>query len=164
MLSSRAVDRVLGIQTDRLIALGLLTDSSPLDSWSPAAPDAAPGALPRPRRWTVSVIGDTAGEKKSVARRSTGLDYSSSFAAASVSSVAIWVTARQTGRAPSRNCLATSQTLSSKQHRCSEPRRSAGPKITMRWSGKAAGCTCTSVSAGTTHCDARRACCCSGSV
>jgi hypothetical protein len=33
--------------------------------------------LPRPRRWKVSVIGDTAGEKKSVARRSTGLDYSS---------------------------------------------------------------------------------------
>lgn len=34
-----------------------------LDSWSPAAPDAA--------------LGDAAGEKKSMARRSTGLDYSS---------------------------------------------------------------------------------------
>ena len=60
------------------------------------------------------------------------------------------VTARQTGRAPPRTCLATSQTLSSKQHRRSEPRRSAGPKITTRSSGKAAGCTCTSAPAATT--------------
>lgn len=48
--------------------------------WTPGVrppPDAAPGALPRPRKGKVSVIGDAAGEKKCVVRRSTGLDYSS---------------------------------------------------------------------------------------
>jgi hypothetical protein len=71
MLSSSAVDRVLGIglaTTARLIALGLLEFRPPR-----MRPQ---GVYHGPRRWKGSVIGDTAGEKKRVARRSTGLDYS----------------------------------------------------------------------------------------
>jgi hypothetical protein len=44
----------------------------------------------------------------------------------------------------------TSHTPSVKPHRCSGHRRTARPKITMRWSGRAAGCTCILVPAGTT--------------
>jgi hypothetical protein len=45
----------------------------------------------------------------------------------------------------------TSHTPSVKQHRCSGHRRTARPKITMRSSGKAAGCTCILVSDETTR-------------
>ena len=51
---------------------------------------------------------------------------------------------------------ATSHTPSLKQHRCSRHRRTARPKITTRWSGRASGCTCTSAPAGTTRREARR--------
>ncbi len=41
--------------------------SSPVDSWRPAAPDAAQGFTSAKKVAKVSVIGDTAGEKKSLA-------------------------------------------------------------------------------------------------
>jgi hypothetical protein len=52
-------------------------NSSPLDSWSPAAPDAAQDLTTAKTVAKISVASNTAGGKKSVARRSTGLDYSS---------------------------------------------------------------------------------------
>jgi hypothetical protein len=64
MLPSNAVDRVLGYRretTTRFIALGLVES----------------GRLTTAKKGEVSVIYDTAGEKKSVARESTGFEHSS---------------------------------------------------------------------------------------
>jgi hypothetical protein len=54
--------------TAKLIAVGLL---------EPAAPDAAQDLTTAKTVAKISVVSNTAGGKKSVARRSTGLDYSS---------------------------------------------------------------------------------------
>jgi hypothetical protein len=48
-----------------------------LGSWSPAAPDAAQDLTTAKTVTKISVVSNMAGGKKSVARRSTGLDYSS---------------------------------------------------------------------------------------
>src|SRR5690349_344065 len=71
MLSSRAVDRVLGYR------LATTANSSPLDCWTPAARGYGPRGFTTAKKMEVSVVSDTAGEKRNLARRSTGLDYSS---------------------------------------------------------------------------------------